>query len=247
LLQDHERELVTNILDFAEERVEQVMMPRSMMTAIPVTIDEQDLLAFFPTTPYSRLPVYRDNIDDIVGVLHLKDLVRQQLSGETFELRALLRPVSFVPVTLPVKTLLSRFQRQRQQLAIVMDEHGGTLGLVTLEDILEEVVGEVRDEFDFEEEQTLTLVEPGHLVVQGLAHLEDVKAYVSIGQYEHDVQTVGGLVWAQLGRRPEVGDEVTLGQVTFRVETMAGLAITQVSLFFPPGTGRAKSRGDPGP
>lgn len=239
LLEDHEQELVINILDFSEERVEQVMMPRPMMTAIPTAIGEKELLAFFSATPYSRLPVYRDSIDDVIGVLHLKDLVRQQLSEESFDLRSLLRPVSFVPVTLPVKTLLAEFQRQRQQLAIVMDEHGGTLGLVTMEDILEEVVGEVRDEFDVEEEEPLILIEPGHLIVQGTVQLEHVKAYVSIGRHEHDVQTIGGLVWAQLGRRPKVGDEVAIGNVTFRVEAMAGLSITQVSLFFPPRTGRA--------
>jgi CBS domain containing-hemolysin-like protein len=94
----------------------------------------------------------------------------------------------------------------------------------------------VRDEFDLEEEEPLTLVEPGHLVVQGTVQLEDVERYVAIGQHEHDVQTVGGLVWAQLGRRPAVGDEVAVGNLTFRVDAMAGLAITQVSLYFPPGT-----------
>jgi CBS domain containing-hemolysin-like protein len=241
LLDDHEQELVANILDFAEERVEQVMTPRPMMTAIPVAIGEEELLVLFSATPYSRLPVYRENIDDVVGVLHLKDLVRQQLAEEPFELHALLRPVSFVPVTLPVRTLLAELQRQRQQLAIVMDEQGGTLGLVTMEDLLEEVVGEVRDEFDVEEEEPITLVEPGRLLVQGTVQLEDVERYLSIGQHEHDVQTVGGLVWAQLGRRPEVGDEVAVGDVTFRVEEMAGLTITRVSLFFPPGTGQASS------
>jgi putative hemolysin len=142
-------------------------------------------------------------------------------------------------VTLPVKTLLSQFQRQRQQIAIVLDEYGGTQGLVTLEDILEEVVGEVRDEFDVDEEEPLTLVKPGHLVVQGIVHLDEVEAYVSLGQPEHDVQTVGGLAWALLGRRPEVRDEVAIGNVTFRVDAMAGLTITQVSLFFPPGNPRA--------
>ncbi len=153
------------------------------MTAIPAGIEEEELLALFATIPYSRLPVYRKNIDDIIGFLHLKDLVRQQLSEEPFDLRALLRPVSFVPENLPVKTLLSEFQRQRQQIAIVMDEHGGTLGLVTMEDLLEEVVGEVRDEFDVEEKEPLTLVEPGHLVAQGTAHLEDVEEYVSLGRH----------------------------------------------------------------
>jgi CBS domain containing-hemolysin-like protein len=233
LLEDYEQQLVTNILDFAEERVDQVMTPRPMITAIPADIDEQELLALFSEIPYTRLPVYRDSIDDVMGLLHLKDLVRQQLAEEPFDLRTLLRPMPFVPSTLPVKTLLAEFQRKRHQIAIVMDEHGGTLGLVTVEDILEEVVGEVRDEFDIEEEEPLTLVAPGHLVVQGTVQLDDVERYVVVRQREHDVQTVGGLVWAHLGHRPEVGDEVTFGDVTFRVDAMAGLSITQVSVFFP--------------
>jgi CBS domain containing-hemolysin-like protein len=237
LLEDHEQALVTNLLDFAEERVRQVMMPRPMMTAVPVTIDEEELLKRFAATPYSRLPVYRDGIDDVIGVLHLKDLVRQQLYGEPFDLRALLRPLIFVPETLPVKTLLSRFQKQRGQIAIVMDEHGGTLGLATMEDILEEVVGEVRDEFDIEEEEPLILVEPGHLIVQGTVQLDSVGAYVSLGQHAHDVQTIGGLIWAELGRRPEVGDQITIGNATLRVEVMDGLTVSQVSVRYPSGSG----------
>jgi len=237
LLEDHQQELVTNLLDFSEERVDRVMMPRLRMTAIPIDIDEEALLSLFSATPYSRLPVYGDSIDDILGSLHLKYLVRQQLAGEPFDLRPMLRPMPFVPETLPVKMLLAEFQRQRQQIAIVIDEQGGTLGLVTMEDLLEEVVGEVRDEFDVEEEEPISFVEPGHLVVQGAVLLEDIETYVAIGPYEYDVQTVGGLVWAELGRRPEVGDQVKMGKVTFRVEAMAGLAITQVSLFFPAGRG----------
>jgi CBS domain containing-hemolysin-like protein len=241
LLEDREQELVTNILDLAEERVEQVMMPRRMITAVPADVAEGELLALFSDTSFTRLPVFRDTIDDIIGVLHLKDLVRQQLSEEPFELDALMRPVSFVPESLPVKTLLAEFQRQRQQIAMVMDEFGGTLGLVTMEDILEEVVGEVRDEFDAGEAEPIILVEPGHIVVQGTVQVEDVEAYAPVGPHEHDVHTVGGLVWAELDRRPEVGDTVTIGEVTFRVDAMAGLAISQVSVFYPAGTGRAST------
>ncbi len=237
MLEDDEQELVANLIDFSEERVDRVMMPRPMMTAVPIDIDEEELLSLFASTPYSRLPVYGESIDDILGVVHLKYLVRQQLAQEPFELEPLLRPVSFVPETLPVKTLLAEFQRQRQQIAIIIDEQGGTLGLVTMEDLLEEVVGEVWDEFDVAEEEPITLVEPGHLIVQGAVQLEDLEAYVDVAQYEHDVQTVGGLVWAELGRRPEVGDQVTFGKVTVRVEVMTGLAISQVSLDFPAETG----------
>jgi CBS domain containing-hemolysin-like protein len=233
LLGDDEQELVTNILALAEERVDQVMTPRPKMAAIPVEITESDLLEFYSAVPYSRLPVFQGSIDNVVGVLHLKNLVQQQLSQAPFELRQLLRAVPFVPETLPVKMLLARFQREHQQIAIVIDEHGGTLGLVTLEDILEEVVGEVRDEFDGDEGEPLTVVEPGHLVVQGTFPLEDLDTYVSIPWQDHPVHTVGGLVWQLLGRRPEVGDEVAIGAVTLRVGAMSGLAIARVAVLFP--------------
>jgi CBS domain containing-hemolysin-like protein len=233
LLDERAQELVANLLDFSEERVEQVMMPRTLMTAIPISIDEDDLLQLFPTTPYSRLPVYRDTIDNIIGMVHLKDLVRQQLAGEPFDLQSILRQVSFVPETLSVKVLLANFKRLRQHMAIIIDEHGGTLGLVTLEDLLEEVVGEVRDEFDAGEEDPLTLVEPGHLIALGTALLEDLEPYLLLPAHEHDVNSVGGLVFAELGRKPEVGDEVLLGDLTLRVEELEGLFIKHVSIYYP--------------
>ena len=234
LLTEREQELVGRLFDFAEERVEVAMIPRTQMTAIPLTIEQDELLDLFPQTPYSRLPVYGENIDDVIGVLHLKDLVRQQLSGEPFDLQPLLRQVPYVPENLPVKALLASFKRQHHQMAIVIDEHGGTLGLVTLEDLLEEVVGEVHDEFDVDEEVPVTVVEPGHLLVQGRVHLEDLQAYIPAGSHEHDVHTLGGLVWAELGRRPKVGDEIELGLLTLRVDSVEGLSIQTVSIFFSP-------------
>jgi CBS domain containing-hemolysin-like protein len=239
LLEEREQELVANILDFTEERVDQVMMPRTLMTAISVAIDEATLLELVPSTPYSRLPVYEDSIDNIIGIVHLKDLVRQQLGGEPFDLPALVRQVSYVPEKLPIKDLLARFRRLHQHMAIVIDEHGGTLGLVTLEDVLEEVVGEVRDEFDEGEEDAIALVEPGHLIALGTTQLQDLAEYVSGIEHSYDVHTVGGLVLSELGQRPEVGDEVVLADVTFRVEQVDGLSIRRVSIRYPPELKRA--------
>ena len=235
LLQEREQELVANLLDFSEERVEQVMIPRTLIMAIPITIPEKELLDLLPTTAYSRLPVYRGSIDNIVGMLHLKDLVRQQLSGEPLDLPGLLRKVSFVPETLAVKSLLASFKRLHQHMAIVIDEHGGTLGLVTLEDLLEEVVGDVRDEFDASEEAPITIVEPGYLIALGVAQLDDLAAYVPIPQHDYDIATIGGLVLAELGRRPEVGDEIRAGEIVFRVVDVDRLAIKRLSIHFPPG------------
>jgi CBS domain containing-hemolysin-like protein len=234
LLNQREQELVANILEFSEERVEQVMIPRTLMTAIPMTIPEQALIELVPKTSYSRLPVYRGSVDNIVGMLHLKDLVRQQLSGGPFDLPSLLRKVSFVPETLPVKSLLASFKRLHQHMAIVIDEHGGTLGLVTLEDLLEEVVGDVRDEFDAGEETPITIVEPGYLIALGVAQLDALAAYVPIPDHDYDIATIGGLVLAELGRRPQVGDEIRTGEITYRVVDVDRLAITRLSIHFPP-------------
>jgi len=233
LLQEHERELVANILDFAETRVEQVMVPRPLMEAIPLTINEAEMMHLVTSTPHSRLPLYRDNIDDIVGMVHLKDIVRQQVHGQPFDLEAVLRPVSFVPKTLSIETLLADFRRQHSQMAIVMDEHGGTLGLVTIEDLLEEVVGEVRDEFDEAEEAPVTFVEAGHLLALGTTQLEDLEEYVALPEFEHDVHTVGGLIWSELGQRPSPGDEIHIGEISLCIDAMDGLTITKVSIRYP--------------
>jgi CBS domain containing-hemolysin-like protein len=203
------------------------------MTAVPVTIAEEELLELVSSTPYSRLPVYGRSRDDILGILHLKDLVRQQLSTEPFDLRALLRRVPFVPETLPVKSLLARFKRQHRQMAIVIDEHGGTLGLVTVEDLLEEVLGEVRDEFDAAETEPLTLLEPGHIHATGTAELDELAETVPIDAQLYDVHTVGGLVLSELGRRPQVGDEVRAGDTVFKVLEVQGLTILRISVRFP--------------
>ena len=234
LVEEFEQELAANIFDFSERQVENVMTHRTSITAIPVTASEAQILELVASTPFSRVPVYREYIDDVIGFLHIKDFVRQQLTEEPYDLDALLREPFFVPEMLPVGKLLATFIDQHQHIAIVIDEHGGTLGLVTLEDLIEEVVGEVRDEFDTEEEPPITLLEPGHILVQGGVLLDDINQYIAIGNHGHDVQTVGGLVMAELGRRPYQADEITLGEVTLRVEAVERLSVAQVSVHFPP-------------
>lgn len=234
LIEDHEQQIASRIFDFSGRRVSQVMTPRTLMTAVPVTIKEQDLLDLIATSGNSRLPVYEDSIDHVIGILHLKDVVRQQLSGEPFDIRALLREVIYVPGMLSIEPLLDVFKQEHLHMAIVLDEHGGTQGLVTFEDLIEEVIGEVRDEFDSEEAPPLTVVAPGHIEAQGAVLIETIEEYVSLGKTSYDVQTIGGMVLAALSRFPKVGDEVTINQVTIRVEEVEGMTIKRVSLRFPP-------------
>ena len=234
LLDENEQEMVANVFDFGERRVAEVMMPRPRIRAIPVTSSEADVLALLEEPHYNRLPVYEDSIDDIIGMLHIKDLIRQQVSGKPFDLRALLRQVPFVPETLLIDRLLAVFRRQHHQIAVVVDEHGGTLGLVTLEDLIEEVFGEVRDEFDPQEEQPLVEVAPGELLARGDVVLDELEAYVDLGEHGHEVYTLGGLVMAELGHVAEVGEEVQAGEARIRVEEVDGRSIRRVSVRYEP-------------
>jgi CBS domain containing-hemolysin-like protein len=232
LLEKREQEMVANIIDFGERMVVEVMTPRRQVMAIPVTTGQEELLELVEKAPYNRLPVYENSIDNIVGVLHLKDFIRQQLEARPFDLRGLVRQAVFVPETLLVEKLLATFRRQHLHLAIVIDEFGGTLGLVTLEDLVEEVVGEVHDEFDKEEVAPVQVIAPGHLLVQGRVILEDVEQYVSLGEHRNDVYTIAGLVLAELGHVAEAGEEVRLGDARVRIEKVAGLRVESLSVFY---------------
>ncbi len=233
MLGAREQELVGRVFDFSERRVSQVMTPRTSIEAIPVDIGESDLLDLVASLPYSRIPVYEGNLDDIVGVLHVKDFVRQQLTGRGFDLLGVLRPAYFVPESAHIDGLLASFRKRRSHLAVVIDEHGGTLGLVTLEDLIEEVLGEVQDEFDTGEDAPLYLVSPGLLFAQGTVLLETLAEYVDLGERSEDVQTIGGLALSRLRLPPEVGDEFHLGEAKVRVEAVDGMAVRRVSIRYP--------------
>jgi CBS domain containing-hemolysin-like protein len=234
LLDENEQEMVASVFDFGERRVAEVMTPRPRMRAIPVTSSERDVLDLLEEPRYNRLPVYEGSIDNIIGVLHVKDFIRQQISGEPFDLRALLRQVPFVPETVLISNLLGIFRRQHHQIAVVVDEHGGTLGLVSLEDLIEEVFGEVQDEFDPQEEEALVEVAPGELSARGDLVLDEIQEYVDLGDHGHEVYTIGGLVMAELGHIATVREEVEVGDARIRVEAVEGRSIRRVTVRFTP-------------
>lgn len=236
LLNDEEEEMILNIFDFGERQVGQVMTPRRKVQAIPADMPEAELLQLVAQSRNSRFPVYDGDLDHVLGILHLKDLLTHQLRGNgDLDLRALLRPAPAVPEQLPVESLLAAFKRQRLHMAIVVDEFGGMAGIVTLEDLIEEVVGEVRDEFDVEKEP-FTVVEPGTLEVAGNYLIDDLSDHVFLGDDESlpDVETVGGLIVTGLGRPPRLGDELVYpGDVHFTVLDVDGLAVARVRVKFP--------------
>jgi CBS domain containing-hemolysin-like protein len=236
LLNESEEEIIRNIFDFSERQVNQVMTPRPRVEAIAHDTPLPELLEQMAESKYSRLPVYEEDLDHIIGMLHVKDLVRYQsrMKG-AFDIRLLLRPVHVVPENYPVEKLLTTFKHQRIHLAIVLDEFGGTAGIVTLEDLVEEVVGEVRDEFDLESEPIVQLA-PGVIEVAGNYLIEDLEDHLDLGSEEDlpDVETVGGLIMTELGRLPQVGDKFTYpDNIHFTVLAVAGLAVARVRIEYP--------------
>lgn len=236
LLNEEEEEMILNIFSFAQRQVNQVMTPRRKVEAIPHDISLPDLLQLVADSSHSRFPVYETDLDHIIGVLHIKDLVWQQIRMKGgFDIRLLLRSVPVVPEHYPVEKLLNAFRQQRIHMAVVLDEFGGTAGIVTLEDLVEEVVGEVRDEFDLESEPLVELG-PGVLEVAGNYLIEDLEDYVYLGQEDElpDVETVGGLIMTELGRPPHVGDGLVYNEmIRFTVLAVDGLAVARARVEYP--------------
>jgi len=225
ILQESERVLLGRALDFADTLVRQVMVPRTEIVAIEDDRTLRELRDLARERPFTRFPVFHGDLDHVVGVAHIKDLVApQDLSrpvGET------MRKPLFLPETMHLDQALAEFRRQRMQLGIVADEYGGTSGLVTLEDVLEQLVGEVQDEFDREAPQFRSEPE-GVLVVDGLASLADLRQRLGLALEEAPYDTVGGLVFGRLGRLAQVGDAVDIEGHRFQVIAVDGLRVAQV-------------------
>ncbi len=238
LLMEDEEEMIRNIFEFGNRLVGQVMTARPKVQAIPHDIPADDLIKLVTTSRHSRFPVYEEDLDHVVGILHLKDLIQQKLQREEeLDLRLILRPAPAVPEDQPVERLLAAFKRQRIHMAIVLDEFGGLAGIVTLEDLVEEIVGEVRDEFDLEKEPLVELA-PGELEVAGTYLVDDLTNYVYLGDAEElpDVETIGGLIHTWLGRPPQIGDQVqhpNNSQIFLTVTDVDGLAVSRAKVVFP--------------
>jgi len=227
LLTEQEAEYIENIFDLRERHVHQVMVPRSRVQAIPHDISSAEILKWVEGSQYSRFPVYEEDLDHILGILHLSDLVcldTNNLHG--FDLHRLLRKPLYVPEHYRVDKLLASLKRQHSQMAIAFDEYGGTAGIVTLQDLIEEVVGEVQDEFKRSGERIMQ-TKPGVYVAPGDTLLEELAEIVPLGDEKNwpDVETVGGLIMTELDRMPLVGDAIDFGPLRFTVLGLNGLAV----------------------
>lgn len=236
LLKEGEEELIRNIFDFSDRVVGQVMTPRTRVQSIPSDMPGDAILKLVTESRHSRFPVFEGDLDHIAGILHLKDLVRQTIRSKgDFDLRLILRAAPSVPENYPVELLLAAFKQQRLHMAIVLDEFGGMAGVVTLEDLVEEIVGEVRDEFDLEKEPLVEIC-PGVIEVAGTYLVDDLLEEIHLGDAADlpDVETVGGLIVTWLGRPPVKGDEfVFKDDIHFKVMDVERRAVVRARIEFP--------------
>ncbi len=232
IFEGDEGEIVESLVDFFDTVVREVMTPRTEMVAVADTDSYRDLLEVFAKNHKSRIPVYHETVDRITGVVHVKNLVKHGLRGAEPAVSELARDCLVVPETKELGELLRDFQRQRQQMAIVVDEYGGTSGLVTLEDILEEIVGEIQDELDPNEPPEWQELSAGVYRLQGRAPIELLEELFGVEVDEDDVDTVGGLVFSKHGTVPDPGTEVVDEShgVVFTVEEMDERRIVSVTV-----------------
>jgi CBS domain containing-hemolysin-like protein len=217
LIQQEERRLLQSIVDFGDTLVREVMTPRPDIVAIRVDATLEELRTLFREQEYSRIPVYRENLDNIVGFVFVKDLIQlTETPGDERPITTLMRAAYFVPETKKVSDLLREFQRGRIQSAIVVDEYGGTAGLVTIEDLLEEIVGEIRDEYDVESEP---IVDEGNgsFVFSGKVDIDEVAERLDVKIEREGFETVGGFLLSRLGRVPAVGESFEIDGLTVQV------------------------------
>jgi CBS domain containing-hemolysin-like protein len=220
------RELLQSIVDFTETVAREVMTPRPDIVAVHVETALADLRALFREEQYSRMPVYRDSLDNILGIVFVKDLVALPPDAAP-PMTTLMRSAYFVPESKRASELLKEMQRRQQQMAIVVDEYGGTAGLVTVEDLLEEIVGEIRDEYDVESE-TVTDEGSGVFTFSGKVNVDEVRERLGVEIQREGFETVGGFLLSHLGRMPYVGEIVEIDELIFEVLEVERRRISKV-------------------
>ena len=236
VLNDTEKDILQNVFKFSDIMAKQVMVPRPDVVSIPIDISQEELKKLTIENQYTRYPVYEEDLDKVVGILHLKDLYTLIIEGKEIILKDILRPAILVPETLTIDKLVHEFKTKRAQMALVIDEFGGVSGLVTLEDVLEEIVGEVQDEFD-EEEADIRQIYENEYIANAMMRIDEFNDYFQLEAQneveDEDIETIGGLVIKNLGHIAKEGDCCTIDGFTFKVVEVDGARIVKIKIVAP--------------
>ncbi len=231
ILNETEKDMLQNIFKFSDKDAKQVMVPRPDMVALPIDITFEELEENILNTQYTRYPVYEEDLDHVAGLLHVKDLYAMTANKRDFNLRGMLREVKFFPETVSLDKLVRDFKTSKIQMAVIVDEFGGTSGLVTLEDILEEIVGEVQDEFDTDEEADIVKINDNEYIANGIVRIDEFANYFDKEiPEEEDVETIAGIILKRLDRMADVNDTVDFDQFTLTVIELDGTRIVKIKV-----------------
>jgi putative hemolysin len=232
-LEEAEEEMLYKVFDFASKEVSAVMVPRPEVVGISADMPPEEALRAVVDSPFTRYPVYRGSLDDVVGILHVRDLFGaiHDLGIASVELESIVRPAYVVPETKDLAALLADFRREKQHLAIVIDEYGDMEGIVTLEDLLEEIVGDIEDEFDLPD-TSIERIDDTHIRIDGTYTIDDFNEEFETSLEQEDFNTMAGLVFGELGRAPEIGDEVRADGICLRVLELDGSRILKLEVEF---------------
>ncbi len=234
IVEQEEREMIHGILEMTDKSVREVMVPRVDIVAVEATNSIADVIKVIIEYGFSRIPIFEDNVDNIVGVVYAKDLLRHGVIGDDQRpLKAVAREPYYTPEAKRVGELLREMKERKVHIAVVVEEHGGTAGIVTFEDLIEEIVGPIRDEYDMREVEELQIISDQEVVVSARFPVDDLKEELDLQVPSVDADTVGGLVYELLGEIPKVGATIQLGDATLTVESIRRQGIQSVRITSP--------------
>ena len=232
-IEQGEQEMLYKVFDFADKEAKDVMVPRPEVVALSIDLPPEQCLEAVMDSPYTRYPVYRESLDNVVGILHVRDLFRALRDQGMHEVKVedIIRPAHIVPETKDLAALLAEFRRANQHMAVVVDEYGDMEGIVTLEDLLEEIVGDIEDEFDLPDE-SIEQIDEDTVVVDGTFPIDDFNERFKTTMPDEDYHTMAGFVFGLLGRQPEAGDTITHDGMRFDVLEVEGSRILKLAVTF---------------
>ena len=210
--------MIEGVLQVSEMQARDIMVPRAQMDVIDIKESPDQFIPMVIQTGHSRFPVIGENKDNVIGILLAKDLLHFYAGEEEFNVRDMLRPAVFIPESKPLNVLLKEFRKNRNHMAVVADEYGGVAGLVTIEDVIEQIVGDIEDEYDYDDVEANIVPEKGGLFrVKALTEIADFNAHFATRFEDHDFDTIGGLIMSRFGRVPKRGEQVAIDNLTFKV------------------------------
>jgi len=235
VVDEEEMEMIENVLELSDTTAEEIMTPRTDLIAVDANQDLQSLVDIIAQAGHSRIPIYENNIDDIIGFVYAKDLLSEiGKNPEEYKLREKMRPAYFVPESKPLRVLLHEFQNQKLHIAVVLDEYGGTAGIVTIEDILEELVGEIVDEYEETPPEAVQRIDDNTIELDARVYIDDLNEDFELNLPEdEDYDTVGGFVFAHLGYIPKAGKTFEYDKITFKVLSAEARRINRIRIIVP--------------